>query len=144
MYPNETNKTPVILHKALSFQVVGVCFEVHNTHGRYCRERQYGDEVEKVLMAKHVSYRREANLQVLDPAGPKGNFADFIIEGTILLELKAKDIVTKEDYYQVQRYLWASGLDLAILVNFRQKYIHPKRILRTGGNSHHSNRDSYH
>ena len=30
---------------------------------------------------------------------------DFLIEGKIILELKAKHFITKEDYYQVKRYL---------------------------------------
>lgn len=47
-----------------------------------------------------------------------------------MLEFKAKRILTKEDYYQTQRYLQQTGYKLAILVNFRGKYIKPKRIVK--------------
>lgn len=143
MNPNETNSKPVIIHQELSFKVVGVCFKTHNYLGQFCRERQYGDSIETFLQLENLKYVREADLRNVDASSPKGNFADFIIEDKILLELKAKPIITKEDYYQVQRYLQASNLDLAILVNFRSKFIHPKRILRVN-NSLHSNKDSYH
>lgn len=34
-----------------------------------------------------------------------GNILDFIVDDKIILEFKAKPIVLKEDYYQIQRYL---------------------------------------
>ena len=46
-----------------------------------------------------------------------------------MLEFKAKNS-DKEDYYQTQRYLQQTGYKLAILVNFRGKYIKPKRIVK--------------
>ena len=57
------------------------------------------------------------------------NIRDFVIEDKIILDLKAKRIVTKEDYYQMKRYLAVSNKKLGLIVNFRQKYISPKRIL---------------
>jgi hypothetical protein len=44
--------------------------------------------------------------------------------------LKAKSIVTKDDYYQMNRYLDAIGYDLGFIVNFRNKYLKPIRIIR--------------
>jgi hypothetical protein len=41
-----------------------------------------------------------------------------------------KRILTKEDYYQLQRYLQESRAKLGLLVNFRNKYIKPKRVVR--------------
>ena len=55
------------------------------------------------------------------------NLPDFIIDNEIVLDLKAKRIITKEDYFQMKRYLSASGKRLGLIVNFRQKYISPKR-----------------
>ncbi|MFH1822094.1 MAG: GxxExxY protein, partial [Patescibacteria group bacterium] len=46
-----------------------------------------------------------------------------------ILEFKTKDFITKEDYFQVKRYLITLNLKLALLVNFRQKRLVPKRIL---------------
>ncbi|OGE81244.1 MAG: hypothetical protein A3H72_01325 [Candidatus Doudnabacteria bacterium RIFCSPLOWO2_02_FULL_48_8] len=57
------------------------------------------------------------------------NKLDFLIESIIALEVKAKQFVTKEDYYQIQRYLVSSGLKLGIIVNMRRYYVQPKRIL---------------
>ena len=62
--------------------------------------------------------------------GDSGNIVDGIVEKKVIMEYKAKRILTKEDYYRTQRYLQETGLQLAILVNFRDKYIKPKRIVK--------------
>lgn len=64
------------------------------------------------------------------PIGETGNIADFLIENKIIIEAKAKQFILKDDYYQIQRYLQASNIKLGLLVNFRNKYIKPKRIIR--------------
>lgn len=62
---------------------------------------------------------------------PKGNKADFIIESKIVLDVKAKKHITKEDYYQILRYLDAANLELGLIVNFRDSYLKPKRVLNS-------------
>lgn len=59
------------------------------------------------------------------------NKVDFLVENKIILEIKAKRILTRDEYYQVKRYLTALNKKLGILVNFRQKFIQPKRILNS-------------
>ena len=48
----------------------------------------------------------------------------------MVLEIKAKDRIVKDDYYQTQRYLQSTGIKLALLVNFRSRYLKPIRIVR--------------
>ncbi len=53
-----------------------------------------------------------------------------MVDDTIVVELKAKEGIVKEDYRQMQRYLHASGKKLGLLVNFNSKFLHPIRIIR--------------
>ncbi|HVY67452.1 MAG TPA: GxxExxY protein [Patescibacteria group bacterium] len=128
MDPNDTNnaniKNSKLLYKDLSYAVVGVLISAHNEPGPYGKEKQYAGAVKKIFKAKGISYIRELRV------GDNGNILEMVVEDKIALEFKAKRITTKEDYYQVQRYLQATGLKLALLVNFRDKLIKPKRILR--------------
>lgn len=55
--------------------------------------------------------------------------ADFIIENSIVVELKSKRILGKDDYYQAKRYLSALKLELGLLVNFKPRYVTIKRVL---------------
>ena len=113
-----------LLYGDLSYELNGILFAVHNELDRFAREKQYADLIEEQLKSRNIKYKRECIV------GDSGNIVDFIIEDSIILELKAKPFLLHADYDQVQRYLQVCDLHLGILVNFRSKYIQPKRILR--------------
>jgi GxxExxY protein len=119
-----------IFFKDLSYKVNGLLFGLHNELGRYCREKQYSDAFEKLLKAENIAFEREKSLPVEMIDNKYTNKADFIIEKAIVVEFKAKPLILKEDYYQTQKYLQASGYKLGLIVNFRNKYLKPIRIIR--------------
>jgi GxxExxY protein len=131
-----------ILYPELSYKLTGLCFKVHKELGRFCREKQYSDRLEQLLKESSILYQREYDLGNLDSKNLKGNKVDFLIENKIILEVKTKKFITKEDYNQMQRYLQSSGLELGIIVNFRNTYLKPKRILNTKLFSDNSNVNS--
>jgi GxxExxY protein len=122
--------------------ITGLCFKVHRKLGRFCTERQYCDEIEKLLKEFGHIYKREAEISNIIQNSPAGNRVDFIVEDKIILEIKAKKFVTKEDYIQTVRYLEAAGLGLALLINFRHTYLKPKRIINSNFDSGNSGADS--
>ena len=107
-----------VLYPELSYKVTGVLFDAHNSLGRFCREKQYADAREKALPLEKIEDKFT-------------NRADFVINEQLLLELKAKPIITKEDYIQIHRYMDASKIKLGIIVNFRNQYLKPIRIIRS-------------
>ena len=113
-----------LLYPELSYKITGVCIAVHNELGQFAREKQYGDLLEKKLVEAGLTFKRECQI------GGSGNIFDFIVEGKIALELKAKRLVLGDDYRQIQNYLQESGLKLGLLTNFRNKYLKPARIVR--------------
>ncbi len=113
-----------VIYPKLSYEIIGVCFEAHNKLGRYSREKQYGDFIAESFKRKNLTYKRE--YQIADT----GNIVDFLVEEKVILELKTERIITKKDYYQIQRYLQITGLKLGLLMNFRGDYLNPKRIVR--------------
>lgn len=119
-----------LIYPKLSFQIVGVLFKVHNELGRYHNEKQYSDLIEKLLRDVKIKFEREKVLPGSFIGEKSGrNKIDFLIAEKIVLEVKSKRIITKEDYYQVRRYLEALSLKLGIIVNFRNLYLRPKRVL---------------
>ena len=124
-----------IIYSDLSYSINGILFKVHNELGRFRNEQEYGDAIEMIFKKTVIKYEREKSL----PASFEGekvgrNKVDFLIENIIVLEIKAKRIIEREDYYQIKRYLSALNKKLGILVNFRDRYLHIKRILNSQAN----------
>lgn len=120
-----------VIYPELSYKITGILFEVHNSLGRYCREKQYADAISQLLTEASIPFTKEDALPMEGLENKFTNKADFVINSQLVLELKAKPIVTTEDYVQVKRYLSASNLKLGIVVNFRNKYLKPIRIIRS-------------
>ena len=119
-----------VIHKELSFKICGLLYDVHNELGRYRNEKQYADKFEFLLVKNGIKYKREYGLPPSFNNEKKGrSICDFIIEDKIIIEFKASKFLLRDDYFQMKRYLIALNLELGILVNFRQKYLTPKRIL---------------
>lgn len=120
-----------IIHPELSYKINGICFAVHNERGQYCNEKQYADTIEEYLKKIGLPYQRELLLDNIYVGLPGRHRVDFLVANKIVLEIKAKRAIVPEDYYQVKRYLVALDKKLGILINFRSKYIYPKRILNS-------------
>lgn len=119
-----------VLHPELSYQICGLCFSIHNQLGRYRNEKQYGDAFELLLKENKINYMREKPLPVsFIGEVERRNIPDFIIEDKIVVDLKVKNLTTKADYFQMKRYLVSCSKDLGLIINFRQKYLYPKRVL---------------
>ncbi|MDP3996569.1 MAG: GxxExxY protein [bacterium] len=125
----ETNDSK-ILYKDLSYKLNGLFFAIHKELGWQRSEKSYADALEQKLKDNNISYEREMPLlPSFTGEGERRNVPDFVINGIIIIDLKAKRFISTDDYYQMRRYLSASDLRLGIIVNFRQYRIYPKRVL---------------
>jgi len=121
-----------IIYPELSYKIVGLCYRVQNNLGRFCRELQYAKALENELKSAKIRYEREKHLPLkTDNENIGSNWADFIVENKLVLELKAKPFIERNDYYQVQRYLRLKNLKLGLIINFQNKYLKPKRVLNS-------------
>jgi len=121
-----------VLYPELSYLIYGLCYKIHNELGRYRNEKQYADDFENLLKNNKTNYSREIKLPIsFEGEKNNRNIPDFVVEDKIVVDFKAKRIITKEDYYQMKRYLVSSNKALGLIVNFREYYLKPKRILNS-------------
>ena len=121
-----------IIYPDLSYRICGLCFSIQNKLGRYRNEKQYGDALENLLKENDIPYERELILKKsFEGENTKRNIVDFIVDDKIIVELKAREVVLKDDYFQVVRYLVSCNKKLGLIFNFRQKYLRPKRVLNS-------------
>lgn len=112
-----------VLYPDLSYKITGFCLGVKKELGRFAKEKQYSDRLEKKLIENNVRYSREFTVK------GTGNRSDFIVEDVVLLEIKAVPFITKEDYFQTQRYLNILKLKLGMVINFQAHYLKPYRVI---------------
>lgn len=117
-----------LLYPELSYKITGILFGVHNELGRFFREVQYGNALEEELKKHDIPFEREKVLPLIN-SGNLSNRVDRCIDSKILLDIKSKKFITKDDYLQMMRYLKASQYKLGLIVNFRSTYLKPKRII---------------
>ena len=120
-----------VLYRALSYEVVGAAMTVHTTLGSAFVESVYELALAHELDLRGVSYRRQPQLPVSYKEKEVGWFKpDFIVDDKIILELKAVKALNEIHEAQAHNYLAASGLRLAILLNFGSPSLQFKRIIK--------------
>jgi len=120
-----------IIYKELSYAIVGAAMEVHRILGPGFLEAVYQAALAHELTLRGIRFEQFKRLPVSYKGVLVGDYiADFVIEGEIILELKAVSALTKAHEAQAHNYLAATGLRLAILLNFGAESFQQKRIVR--------------
>lgn len=127
----EEKKVAELLYPELSYELMGILFEVHNKLGTKYQEKHYQRAIEAKLKLLNIPYQREVKMEVMFDGIKIGDFyADFVIDGKILLETKMIFGITQDEVKQVLRYLDALELKLAIIANFKHPRLETKRVVR--------------
>lgn len=120
-----------IIYKELSYNIIGACMEVHGILGKGHSEVLYKDALEYEFKKSRINYSREKQYQVhyKDIVLPHHYLADFVIEESVILEVKAISLLTESHIKQSLNYLATSKLQLALLVNFGEDSLKYKRVI---------------
>lgn len=83
------------------------------------------------LRKRHLGYELEKPIQVYYDGIVVGNYkADIIVEGRLILELKATNNLVLTNEIQLVNYLTATGIDDGLLINFGSDHLQFKRKFR--------------
>jgi GxxExxY protein len=115
----------------LSSKVIGLAIKVHAELGSGFVESIYHRSLEIELAEAGLDFISEAPLPVFYRGRVVGNFvADMMVEGRLLLELKAVEILPVSAEVQPVNYLKASGFDIGLILNFGSAPLQIKRKYR--------------
>ncbi len=122
---------PDIILKEESYQLIGICMEIHRELGMGFKEIVYKDALEYEFKSSKINFIREKEfkIQYKDIILPHRYYADFIIHDSIILEVKASCMIVNNFVTQTINYLKASGLQLGIIANFGEKSFTSKRVV---------------
>jgi GxxExxY protein len=114
-----------------SFQIIGVCMEVHNQLGSGFSEIVYKDAIELEFHERNIPFEREQKFNVNYKGAilPHSFYADFVVFETVILEVKAVSELSESFYGQTINYLKVSGNQLALIMNFGQNRLDYKRVV---------------
>ena len=120
-----------ILFKELSYAIIGAAMEVHRILGPGYLEAVYQAALEYELTLRGIPFEAQKRLAVFYKGRLAGEYvADIVVDGQIILELKAISALTKAHEAQAHNYLTATGLRLAILLNFGAASLQRERVVK--------------
>lgn len=114
-----------------TYAIIGAAMEVHRELGRGFLEAPYAEALQCEFELRSIPFRREVSLPIVY----KGRTlecsyrADFIVFGSIIVELKAVKALTDIERAQVINYLKATGYTRAVLINFGTESLEYERIV---------------
>ena len=116
--------------KDLSYQVVGCAMRVHAMLGPGFPESIYHRALVRELLENKIPFHSEKVAEVYYKDTLCGEFRmDIVVADSIVLELKALDAINTVHMAQALSYLKATGLRLAIIINFGTKSLETKRVV---------------
>lgn len=119
-----------LVHKELSYEIVGALYHVFNELGYGYQEKYYELALAKVLDQKGLRYDRQVKCDLLFKNDKIGvYFLDFLIDDKIVLELKVGKRFSKQAFDQIIAYLKATNKQLGILALFNSKGVRFIRIV---------------
>jgi GxxExxY protein len=111
----------------ITYAINGAVFEVNKVLGAGFLEKVYENALLVELRRRGLKAESQVPLTVMYKGEIVGEyFADIVIEGAVIIELKAVEELQRIHEAQLLNYLKATGFKAGLLVNFK----HPKADIR--------------
>lgn len=119
-----------IIHKELSYKIVGLAMQVHTELGFGFVEKVYENALMILFRENGIKAEQQVPIKVYFHGQIIGEYvADILVEDSIILELKAQTHILDKHKVQTLNYLKATNLKLGILLNFGKQKLEYERLV---------------
>ena len=120
-----------MLHEVLTDRIICAFYTVYNILGYGFLEKVYENALVLELRKSELQVRQQESVKVFYGGEQVGDYyADIVVNGLVILELKAAEALKNEHFSQLTNYLKATDKEIGLLLNFGKKPEF-KRILLT-------------
>lgn len=119
-----------IIYEELSLQLMSAVFEVHNLLGPGFLEKVYENALLKEFNIRSIAVEAQKEIAVSYKGSNVGCYcADILVDGRIIVELKAVERLSPLHEAQLLNYLKATEVKLGYLINMGSKSVEYKRLI---------------
>lgn len=119
-----------VIYPSLSYEIIGAAFDVFNSIGYGLSEKYYQRAYAKALEERRLSFKKEQIVDSYYQEQKLGKyFLDFVVENSVVVELKVRPKLGYVHIKQVMDYLKAGSYKLAILIYFTREGIKYRRVI---------------
>jgi len=109
-------------HSDITEKIIKAFYKVYNTLGYGFLEKVYQNSLFIELVAMGLLVNKQEQIKVYYEEKEVGEYyADLIVEGSVIVELKAAEALCEEHEFQLINYLKATEIEVGLLLNFGKK-----------------------
>ena len=119
-----------IVYRELSYKIVGIAMTVHNELGYGFLEKVYENAMMILFRRDGITTQQQYPIKVQFQGEIVGDYyADILVEDKFILELKSTDQIVNVHKAQALNYLKATGIKLALILNFGKEKLEYERLV---------------
>ena len=109
-------------HSELTRAIINAFYQVYNTLGYGFLEKVYHNALAHELTKQGHTVTSNMAIEVYYDGVIVGEYyTDLVVDGLVILELKAVENITKQHEAQLLNYLKATKIDVGLILNFGPK-----------------------
>jgi GxxExxY protein len=122
----------VLKHSDVTSQIVNAFYHVYNQLGQGFLEKVYENSLAIELRKRNLDVQQQAAIEVRFDGEVVGDYyADLLIAGCVIVEIKAADTLNDANVAQLLNYLKATQIDVGLLLNFGPKPQVQRKVFET-------------
>jgi GxxExxY protein len=118
------------LHSDLTYRIIGCAQTVHSVLGPGFPEGVYHKALSHEIPKARIPVENQKEVDVFYDGVLCGEYRlDLLVDGKVVVELKAVDSLIDSHLAQMISYLKATGLEVGLLLNFGTKSLQVRRVV---------------